>query len=103
MQDYILRKKQIQMEKIQGEWIVKSHSEIENLEMLRQSLKDNIDLMGPQWNHHMLTFITRQSISRILYLDNLYRTMMVAPGAVLEFGVQWGGDSDTVNKFERSS
>ena len=34
------------MEKIQGEWIVKSHSEIENLEMLRQSLKDNIDLMG---------------------------------------------------------
>ena len=34
--------------------------------------------------------LTRQSVSRVLYFDHLYRQLVGTPGVICEFGVQWG-------------
>ena len=35
-------------------------------------------------------FIERQVLSRILYMDLLYRKIVDVPGVIMEFGVRWG-------------
>jgi len=35
-------------------------------------------------------FINRQSLSRILYMDDLYKKILNVHGVVIEFGVHWG-------------
>lgn len=42
-----------------------------------------------KWNIGLLT-LKRQSLSRLLYLDQLYQQIVNVPGVVCEFGVQWG-------------
>lgn len=46
--------------------------------------------MGDHWNQHSLVFLRRQSLSRLLYLDHLYKQIVDVPGVICEFGVQWG-------------
>ncbi len=36
------------------------------------------------------SFITRQTISRILYFNEIYKLIIDIPGVICEFGVQWG-------------
>lgn len=45
---------------------------------------------GHQWNLHGLATVKRQTISRVLYYDHLYRKVVGVPGVICEFGVQWG-------------
>jgi len=45
---------------------------------------------GDGWNSHSLLTIRRQSLSRFLHYDLLYRQMLPVPGVICEFGVQWG-------------
>ena len=49
-----------------------------------------MDKWGPNWNLHSLLTLQRQSLSRVLYYDRLYRQIVGVPGCILEFGVQWG-------------
>jgi hypothetical protein len=78
------------LKKVLGEWIQKSNSEIEDLDKLKNYALTTIPELGPQWNNHTGTFLSRQTLSRLLYLDHLYREMLGTPGVILEFGVQWG-------------
>jgi hypothetical protein len=43
-----------------------------------------------EWNNHLLVTLKRQTLSRLLYWDHLYRQILEKPGVICEFGVQWG-------------
>jgi methyltransferase family protein len=43
-----------------------------------------------EWNNHLLVTLKRQTLSRVLYWDQLYRRILGKPGVICEFGVQWG-------------
>ena len=49
-----------------------------------------LPIYGVHWNRHSLLTLRRQSISRILHYDALYKKILDVPGVVCEFGVQWG-------------
>jgi hypothetical protein len=78
------------LKKVSGEWVQKSNSEIEDLDELKQYALTMIREFGPTWNSHTGTFLSRQNLSRLLYLDHLYRKRLGTPGVILEFGVLWG-------------
>lgn len=82
--------KKSELTKVDGEWIQKSQNEVSNLDLLKASFTKNIPQLGPQWNSHQMSWLTRQSISRIIYLDQLYKLAINVPGVICEFGVQWG-------------
>lgn len=42
------------------------------------------------WNKHSLLTLNVTVLSRILYLNDLYRKIIDVPGVICEFGVQWG-------------
>lgn len=68
----------------------RSASESENDSELRRIAEELIISHGPGWNRHMLATLKRQSLSRLLYLDSLYKKIVNVPGVILEFGVQYG-------------
>jgi len=43
-----------------------------------------------EWNNHLAVTLKRQTLSRLLYWDQLYRQILEKPGVICEFGVQWG-------------
>lgn len=43
-----------------------------------------------EWNNHLAVTLKRQTLSRLLYWDHLYRQLLEKPGVICEFGVQWG-------------
>ena len=45
---------------------------------------------GFDWNADFPLFLRRQSISRILYLADLYQKVIDVPGYILELGCRWG-------------
>jgi len=73
------------LKKVSGEWIQESISEIEDLDKLKQYALIIIPELGPLWNNHIGTFLTRQTLSRLLYLDHFYREMLRTPDVILEF------------------
>jgi len=72
------------------EVVLKSVEELDIGNRLREFQKEHIDVFGPHWNNHSLVSIQRQTLSRVLYYDNLYRKIVGIPGVICEFGVQWG-------------
>ncbi len=44
-------------------------------------------------------FLTRQSLSRILLMHDLYRMIVEVPGVVMEFGVRWGQNLSLFQAF----
>ena len=50
----------------------------------------HINSWGDSWNIHSLSTMHRESISRLLYYNELYKKIVGVPGFILEFGVQWG-------------
>ena len=52
-----------------------------------------IDLLpkyGDRWDNHSVVTMRRQTLSRILYYQELYTKILEIPGVICEFGVQWG-------------
>jgi hypothetical protein len=45
---------------------------------------------GPNWDSHILSTLTRQSLSRILYWDFLYQKIVDKAGIIIECGVHYG-------------
>ncbi len=41
-------------------------------------------------HHNLGLYQTRQNLSRVLFLHDLYRRIVEVPGVVMEFGVRWG-------------
>lgn len=62
----------------------------------QQKLRNTKQMISPNfpvssWNmHETIMFADRISLSRILYYDRLYRTLVGVPGVICEFGVQYG-------------
>lgn len=73
-----------------GEILRSSTNEKLNIEKLKEFHMEHLQKWGLDWNVLSLVTLRRQSISRILYYDNLYRKIIGVPGVILEFGVQWG-------------
>ena len=61
-----------------------------NSKILKQFHLSHIKKWGASWNQHSLITFQRQSVSRILYYNQLYQKIIGVPGCILEFGVQWG-------------
>lgn len=68
----------------------KNKNEKQSAEIVKDFHLSHINKWGENWNHHSLVTLQRQSISRVLYYDNLYKKIVGVPGCILEFGVQWG-------------
>ncbi len=57
---------------------------------LRIKAENYLARAGFDWNADFSPFLRRQSISRILYLADLYRKVTDVPGYILELGCRWG-------------
>lgn len=76
--------------KIAGEFTQQSIDEQALHKQLLEIATSLLPKYGPQWNIHSLVTLKRQSLSRILYLNELYQKIIDVPGVICEFGVQWG-------------
>ncbi|OIN56369.1 TylF/MycF/NovP-related O-methyltransferase [Arsenicibacter rosenii] len=76
--------------KIAGEFTQQSLDEQERHMQLFSIAQALLPQYGHQWNIHNLVTLKRQSLSRILYYNNLYQKIVDVPGVICEFGVQWG-------------
>lgn len=74
-----------------GEGFSRTNEETESIDFLKNKHMKLIPCLGENWNQHSLVTLRRQSVSRILYLDWIYKKLVGKPGVILEFGVQWGG------------
>ena len=68
-----------------------SETEKSNLEILKEFHLSHVNKWGVGWNQHSLITLQRQTISRVLYTNELYQKILGVPGCILEFGVLWGG------------
>lgn len=73
-----------------GEFLLQKGDELAMQEQLFQLATELMPRYGHGWNSHSLVTIRRQSLSRFLHYDHLYRQMLSVPGVICEFGVQWG-------------
>jgi hypothetical protein len=76
--------------KIGTEWTQSSRGEQESNKRLLEITQSLLPSYGNNWNAHSVLTLRRQSISRILYYDYLYKKILDVPGVICEFGVQWG-------------
>ena len=86
------------LRKIEGEFTQRSSSELSNDDQLQAIARKRYveGGFGAQWNYHSIAFIKRQVLSRLLYLDHVYRRILDTPGVICEFGVHWGGTLATI-------
>jgi hypothetical protein len=82
--------------KTSGEFIQRSASESEADERLRVLAQTKAYGTGPQWAYHANAFVKRQALSRLLYMDELYRKIVPVAGVICEFGVQYGAGMATL-------
>lgn len=90
-----------ELKKIDGEFTQRSAFEDDNdviLHDIAQSRYANGGF-GSQWNYHSLVFMKRQVLSRVLYLDQLYKKIIDVPGVICEFGVHWGATIATLTNL----
>ena len=76
--------------KIGTEWTQSSRGEQDQNKRLLEITQSLLPSYGNNWNAHSVLTLRRQSISRILYYDDLYKKILGVPGVICEFGVQWG-------------
>jgi hypothetical protein len=67
-----------------------SREERERTDQLHQIAIESLPHFGFDWNASSSVFLRRQSLSRILFLDSLYQKIVGVPGAIVEFGTQFG-------------
>ena len=86
------------LRKIEGEFNQRSDVEVVNDKRLYEIAQARYAHggFGSQWNYHSLVFMKRQVLSRVLYLDQLYRKIIDVPGVICEFGVHWGATMTTL-------
>ena len=70
----------------------KSEHEKTELQKLRSASAEFENYVNDvQWNlNKSFLFTTRQTLSRVLYLNQLYQEIVGKPGVICEFGVQYG-------------
>jgi len=88
-----------QIAKIGVEWTQKSQLEQNLNQRLLEIAGDLIPNLGVNWNINSLLLLHRQTISRVLYYDALYRKIIGVPGIICEFGVLWGATLSQLMAF----
>lgn len=76
--------------KASGEFSQRSQQENVSHEELYDLAQDLLPKFGTGWNAHSLVTLKRQTLSRLLYFNDLYQRIVDVPGVICEFGVQWG-------------
>ena len=66
-----------------------TEAEQQNREILRQHLV-NSPISTAETLQNLGLFMTRQNLSQILFVDELYRKQLNVHGVIMEFGVRWG-------------
>src|SRR6185436_16700322 len=66
-----------------------SHEEVESYRDLEQILKDSSIFPG-EILANLGLFLTRASMSRILFMHDLYLKILDVPGCIIELGTYWG-------------
>lgn len=61
-------------------------------EALTQCLLDNIPLPRNQILSNLGLFLLSKDLSRILFMDHIYRQILSVPGVVFDFGTRWGNN-----------
>lgn len=70
--------------------LINELNEMERDNALYNIAKTLLPTYGNQWNVDSLVMLKRQTLSRLLYLNNLYQLIIGVPGVICEFGVKWG-------------
>lgn len=76
--------------RVTGELTQQTHDEINAIKSLFDATEYILRVSGHQWNGHLVATLRRQTISRILWYNNIYQHIVDVPGVICEFGVQWG-------------
>ena len=82
-----------------GEGFKRTELEQENIDSLLNEHMNLLPKLGNNWNKHSLVTLRRQSMSKILYLDWIYKKLLGKPGVICEFGVQWGASLTILNNL----
>jgi hypothetical protein len=81
---------------VSTEHTLRSSSEADNDRLLKRLFDGSPVFGSDQWSLHANVFLKRQTLSRILYLDAIYREIIEVPGVIVEFGVQYGATLATL-------
>lgn len=68
------------------------------LRSLSEKFQQNIDTTNWNLNNSAL-FTNRQSLSRILFFNEIYKLIIGKPGSIIEFGVQFGSTLSLLTKL----
>jgi hypothetical protein len=74
----------------EGEHVVRSSDHTKSLLELRNFMQNSPALDGAHWNRNLLTFLSPATLSRAIYLSEIYRRVLEIPGVVIEAGVLYG-------------
>ena len=88
-----------QITKVGVELTQKSQVEQNLDQRLLEIAETLIPNLGDNWNINSLLLLHRQTISRVLYYDDLYRKIINVPGVICEFGVLWGATLSQLMAF----
>lgn len=66
---------------------------------LREIHKNIFESSEVLWNWPSAATLTRPSLSRILYLANIYEQIVRVPGVICEFGAHWGTTSSLLTNL----
>lgn len=70
---------------------LKTESNKSALAELREITESLLPQFGDEvWNRHNIVSLNVSSLSRLLFLDSIYKKVLNVPGVICEFGVQWG-------------
>ena len=83
-------KKDRTLRRVSGQLTQQSTEEQVRYEELLSLVTSLLPMFGHNWNLHSLVSLNRQSLSRVLYYNELYKAIIDVPGVICEFGVQWG-------------
>lgn len=77
------------------------YSSDKELELRRQFVADfkNCPIPDEELLANLGLFLRRQTLSRILYMHDLYLRIINVPGVVMEFGVRWGQNLALFSSF----
>jgi hypothetical protein len=84
------------MKKVGGEITAKSDAELLDGSSLHTIALNLMQLQEGDWNEHSLVCMKRQTLSKVLYINNLYQQIIHVPGVICEFGVHWGSTLATL-------
>ncbi len=84
------------LDKVIGEFAQQAVDEPARNERLLELTTAVLPHLGVHWNAHSILMLKRQSMSKILYYNELYQQIVNVPGVILEFGAQWGAGVTTL-------